>query len=861
MLPIQLSIKNFLSYREAAPVLMLEDIHVACLCGPNGNGKSALLDAITWALWGRARGQRTDQLLHHGQNEMVVELVFDISGNRYRASRRYSKARSTPQSSLELYMQNSDSSYTPITGDSITVTQSMIIRILNMDYDTFINSAFLVQGRADAFTMASPTQRKEVLTKVLGLGLYDRLEDRAKAHARDRQSQLATFSSLGLRLESQVANHSEKKITLSNIKTKIIEVNQSEADLLSKLYAANSQIVELEQLQASKQDKEDSIKRFHLRQNESEAELNSVELQIKTHTEILSQSESIVKGYTELQTTRNAYHSVNATAQKVLALQVELRPLEKIINEARVNLEAEVSSNNRILQQELRPKIESLPFLESELKAITIKIEKLNKQLIDLSELHQRNNELFKDIESLKQQNSHLSTEGNATKEKLHLLDHSHSSKTSCPLCETLLTEDGIEKLRKIYQNTIESQRAIYLEKESLIKSKESTFLEFEQEYNTSYASLTNSVRNTERTRGELQSQINDVNNSVEIYDALRSKITEAENALINKNYALEEQTKLETLQARIEALNFNPNLISFYESKIAQLLQWEQPHEKLNLANLQLDEDIKLQDSLKARLVDTQNDLAKAKEELKVIDEKSQVLPSLLSQKARIEADLQNIQFTKTRLLNEEGSVSQELREIEQAQLELKKLEYDRKEIATEASIYSELALSFGKGGVQALLIEAAIPRLEDEANELLHRMSDGKMSVKLETQRQRKSASINSDVAETLEIIVADELGTRSYEMFSGGERFRVDFAIRIALSKLLAWRSGAPLPTLFIDEGFGTQDAEGRDKIIDVLKAIEDRFERIIVITHLDAIKEAFPVRIEVSRTVNGSTFAVT
>jgi len=494
-------------------------------------------------------------------------------------------------------------------------------------------------------------------------------------------------------------------------------------------------------------------------------------------------------------------------------------------------------------------------------KAITIKIEKLNKQLIDLSELHQQNNELFKDIESLKQQNSHLSTEGNATKEKLHLLDHSHSSKTSCPLCETLLTEDGIEKLRKIYQNTIESQRAIYLEKESLIKSKESTFLEFEQEYNTSYASLTNSVRNTERTRGELQSQINDVNNSVEIYDALRSKITESENALINKNYALEEQTKLEALQARIEALNFNPNLISFYESKIAQLLQWEQPHEKLNLANLQLDEDIKLQDSLKARLVDTQNDLAKAKEELKVIDEKSQVLPSLLSQKARIEADLQNIQFTKTRLLNEEGSVSQELREIEQAQLELKKLEYDRKEIATEASIYSELALSFGKGGVQALLIEAAIPRLEDEANELLHRMSDGKMSVKLETQRQRKSASINSDVAETLEIIVADELGTRSYEMFSGGERFRVDFAIRIALSKLLAWRSGAPLPTLFIDEGFGTQDAEGRDKIIDVLKAIEDRFERIIVITHLDAIKEAFPVRIEVSRTVNGSTFAVT
>ena len=80
-------------------------------------------------------------------------------------------------------------------------------------------------------------------------------------------------------------------------------------------------------------------------------------------------------------------------------------------------------------------------------------------------------------------------------------------------------------------------------------------------------------------------------------------------------------------------------------------------------------------------------------------------------------------------------------------------------------------------------------------------------------------------------------------------------------IALSKLLAWRAGAPLPTLFIDEGFGTQDVEGRDRILDVIKAIEDRFQRILVITHLEEIKDAFPVRIEVTRTAAaGSTFSL-
>jgi len=134
--------------------------------------------------------------------------------------------------------------------------------------------------------------------------------------------------------------------------------------------------------------------------------------------------------------------------------------------------------------------------------------------------------------------------------------------------------------------------------------------------------------------------------------------------------------------------------------------------------------------------------------------------------------------------------------------------------------------------------------------------------MSLKLETQRARRTGrgADGSDSVETLDIVIADELGTRSYDMFSGGERFRVDFALRIALSKVLAWRAGAPLPTLFIDEGFGTQDAQGRDRILDVIKAIEDRFQRILVITHMDEVKEAFPVRIEVTRDTAGSTFSL-
>jgi len=174
----------------------------------------------------------------------------------------------------------------------------------------------------------------------------------------------------------------------------------------------------------------------------------------------------------------------------------------------------------------------------------------------------------------------------------------------------------------------------------------------------------------------------------------------------------------------------------------------------------------------------------------------------------------------------------------------------------ARQEDIYKELAKAFGKGGIQALLIEMALPEIEVEANRLLGRMTDNRMHVKFETQRETKKGS----VVETLDINISDELGTRNYEMFSGGEAFRINFAIRIALSRLLAKRAGAPLPTLIIDEGFGTQDSTGIEKLKEAINSIQDDFDKIIVITHMEELRDAFPTRIDVTKTAEGSTLSV-
>lgn len=161
------------------------------------------------------------------------------------------------------------------------------------------------------------------------------------------------------------------------------------------------------------------------------------------------------------------------------------------------------------------------------------------------------------------------------------------------------------------------------------------------------------------------------------------------------------------------------------------------------------------------------------------------------------------------------------------------------------------------GRKGVQALLIDHALPEIEEHANSLLDRLTGGEMRVSFETQRRLKS---RDEMAETLDITIQDSYGERPYENYSGGEQFRVDFAIRLALSQVLAQRAGAKLRTLVIDEGFGSQDPLGRQRLVEAINTVQSEFDCILVITHIAELRDAFPARIVVEKGERGSSVQV-
>ena len=168
MRPLRLELRGFTSFRETA-VLDFEGRRLFAITGPTGAGKSSLLDAMTWALYGQVPrvGAATRQLIAHGANAMAVRLDFSVRGQRHRVSRQ------APASvGARLERLRGDGSWEPLADRSREVTRRAT-DLLGLDFDTFTRTVLLPQGAFDLFLRGDEPQRREILTRLLDLERYE----------------------------------------------------------------------------------------------------------------------------------------------------------------------------------------------------------------------------------------------------------------------------------------------------------------------------------------------------------------------------------------------------------------------------------------------------------------------------------------------------------------------------------------------------------------------------------------------------------------------------------------------------------------------------------------------------------------
>ncbi len=836
------------------PPLSFEGIHVACLCGDNGNGKSAIFDAITWALWGKSRTRNDDDLIHSGQSEMEIELEFISGEQQYRVLRKHAKKPSKAragQTILELQIAG-NGTFRPISGNSLLETQQKIINILNLDYEMFKNSAFLRQGHADEFSIKRPGERKEILANILGLSHYDELESRAKEQSSKRRTEADRLEIAITDFELQLANRVKYEDEIRKIQSEITQLEEQSKFKETAISSLRSQKATLEI-------KKEQLSNTEAHLNETKKELERRKTKTKEYQDriteyelVLAERKAIEKGYSEFKDVKTLNDEFNQKLSQLFALRERISNLDQVIKNAAQALTIE----HKIIQAkfaESEAKFAKTTRLEESLTLARKHLLELSKQEEIVSKKRKQTQQTASRISYLESTDGQLAEEIAGLNEKLKLLT---GDDVRCPLCETELGIDGrhqIEaKLTSEAQQKIKTQQNNNEElskNQAKLQALENELIERESALNKERTTRHSQLSIIEKELIEARQAGNELSQE-------RAKLAELEQLMAKKDYAVYEQQTLAQLENEERKLGYSKERHEEIQQQLAGL-------QKYKSLKQELDEAIKNIDKEKSALTEAEETISNLEATIVVDLRKHENLsaellsfPNIIDKLTKEEEAYQD-SLQKERQVRDSLAASQErLRQL--AELEISKREKTRllQEALNEEGVYKELAEAFSKKGIQALLIEQALPEIEIEANRLLAKITDNRMSLRLESQRETRKG----DTIETLDIKIADELGTRNYEMYSGGEAFRIDLALRIALSMLLVRQAGASLPILIIDEGFGTQDNSAREKLIEAINSIQDDFEKIIVITHLEEMKDKFETLINVTKTANGSMISI-
>lgn len=849
MLPVRLEIRNFLAYRTPEP-LEFDGVHLACLTGPNGAGKSSLLDAITWALWGKARLRSDDDLIHQGQTEMMVQLDFLQGDCRYRVVRRRQMGKTARQgrSTLDLWVwDEAKQTWQQISAPSIRETDRKIVELLRLDYETFIHSAFLQQGRADAFTTKPPRERKEILGSILGLDQWQTYEERAKKQLRSIEQELTVIALRLQEIETQEAEEPEllRQLDLATAALDdAIRLREEAEELYDEVAGAEEQMSAAQTHLAAA---EQRVRQREADLREIEQDLERQREKLAQVQEVLAERESIESGYAQLQAARQADQALGEKLQAMSAIKDRLNEVVTAINKARADLEAEAKVHRDRIASAQRT-ADELERYQSELADMQSEVKALEAEEQRRDELREEIGRLKEELASLDATNKALYVEMQELKTRIKELE---AAEATCPLCGQPLDEKHKGELLQDLQAQGTARGDQYRANVARMEEIEAAIREHKDVIAEIEIALRALPARRERA-ASLRASADQAHDAAEIIQREAAALAAIEQMIASGEYAQELQQQRDAIQAEIDALGYDSDAHNAARETLSTYHEFEARQRALEAAEAQLPE---LESALASAEARRERWLVALAEEQAAVEAARLEIAGLqdaVDEARRREEEMRRRRSDEGRAREQVIRVQQALSAIEAARKRREDLETKRAKLAERQAIYETLRDAFGKNGIPAMMIEAAIPELEENANLLLSRMTNGRMHVRLDTQREKKTGGVQ----ETLDILISDELGTRAYESYSGGEAFRVNFAIRIALSQMLARRAGAQLRTLFMDEGFGTQDENGRQRLVEAITAVQDNFDLLLVITHVEDLRDAFPVQIEVQKTADGS-----
>ncbi|MBM3143854.1 MAG: SMC family ATPase [Chloroflexi bacterium] len=866
MIPVTLSISGFLSYREPIEI-DFTSFDLACIAGPNGAGKSSILDAITWSLFGQAR-QRGEAVINSRSELAEVVFVFQYEDNLYRVQRTNQVGKTGV---LEFQIAQRDTgdelgvrdsrlltpnslTWKPLTERTMRDTQERIEDILHLDYETFVNAAFFLQGKADQFTQQRPGDRKRILTSILGLEVWEKYRGRAVERRKSIEGQIASLDGRLSEINSELSEEHARKARLKELEDeldRLAKTRQSQQESLKSIEKAIILINEQRKIV-------DMLAQRLAESQERKSELGSRLVERQTERELYFQTTARAK---QIEKAYQGWQDARAELSRWEEIAGRFREHEQRRQEPRTQIEAERArlsqelENLQIQASNVERQASSVPDLQSRISTLQSLIFNLQSRLEERNSIESELMSAQDRLANARAENPRLKAEMEELKDRINQLTETDGA--LCPLCGQPLSPDDRQRLIAELGAQGAEMGDRYRANRRLLEEADQRVAQLKAQI-AELQPLENDLRERTRSLDQLIAQAAQIEaERREWQKAGKPRMEELQRALKEDVFAAEARAQLAQIDADLKEIGYDAASHDAARRSEAEGRAADEEFrqlEKARAAAAPLDRElstIKYQISnIKSEIDEQESAYTDAAAALAAAEEGA---PDL----RHAQRDLLDSQERENRLRMDVGAARQKVLVLDDLKERRATLEAERETLARRAGQYKQLETAFGKDGVPALLIEQALPAIEARANEILDHLSGGDMSLRFETQRELKS---RDDLKETLDIQIRDRVGARDYEMYSGGEAFRVNFAIRLALSEMLAQRAGARLQTLVIDEGFGSQDEIGRQRLLEAINLVKPDFAKILVITHIGELKDAFPARIEVEKTERGSVVSV-
>ena len=892
-----LKLENFLSYPEASvdfgtlgnPLLIVGRYDEGDPGDSNGTGKSSIFEAIRWALYGVSRYKSDDELVRQGTDKMSVSCTFEIEGVVYEVVR--SKKVGKSQTLLLSDLTNDKK----LRGNSVKETQAKIVAILGMEYGTFSNTIYSGQHELDSFPSLLPSQRKEVLSAILGIGDYAVLEEKARLVATEAESQVRSLEDAVSRADAELLVDASVVAELESLENEIAAVasglaaareRQSEAQ--RAVESARSRAAARDRVEKELTREQESLKRLDSQRlgadAERDAQLCAIDADSKRLSDIAAREpqarSSLSAAEASLAVCDSADKALAVIRAERAAAQAVLDGLRKSAQEAsrdeqtmarlaqqRAYAEGEKVRQHKAIDDEaasLAALVARGPQVRSVISELEAKVRSYDEVAQKVASLREERSGLSVGRDAVRREVAEMEKELGGLRERLAATEGLGSK---CPTCWTELTDEARAKIKAgiIAEGT--AKRVVFDARAAALAQADQRLLQIGAEERSLGAAVAG--------QGELQrdlqgyrDELSRVDMAAQQSDGFGVRRAAADSSAASRlgEIAAEESS----CRSRLAASSGLAAQVIAAEKSLLEIdgraraaagggesrdsLQLRLDNLRSELAQVELAKgQAGLADANRKAVADAH---ARRVKELEAVASsglarsealRQELLPIASAGQPEIDfhvaaADLVGADVRRLSDISSSGAVRLgALRARKEARdRKLEQVALDRRvlgESRDTAFTHRELARAFSPKGVPALILDNSLAEIQVEINTIMEELTGGRVTVEFSTQKELKSGSL----AETLDIIVSDELGSRDYVGYSGGEAARVALAIRLSLAKVISRRAGKRICLVMIDE-VGDLDASGAAAFAHTINSLS-RDHQILVVSHDEALKSGF------------------